>query len=169
MTDQSREKAWGFAIFCDDVRPEVGGKLSLMGLYQADMFFPASISLPIILPKFFAVINYYEIHHSIEEDMIFRITYGTEGAALAELPISRKEIQANQIAATAAPEDAEDQERIFNIRLPIPLIPFTLSKMGRLRVRAHYSDGKVLRLGSMAIRQIPDAEFQAMTGIVAAP
>lgn len=165
MTNQFRDKAWGFALFCDDVRAEVGGKLSIMGLYQTEMLFPESMRLPTFLPKLVVVIMYYEIRESIQEELTFKITYGDEGAVLTEVPVSRKDILSGQIQ-NALPESAEDTERVLNVRLPVTFSPFRLEKMGRLRVRAHYSDGKVLKLGSMAMRQIPTADFQAMMGIV---
>ena len=51
MTNQDRNKAWGFTLFGDDIRAEVGGKLSLMGMYQGDMFFPSNMALPFLIPK----------------------------------------------------------------------------------------------------------------------
>jgi hypothetical protein len=42
MMDQQRDKARGFALFCDDARVEVGGKLSLMGLIKRTCFFQAT-------------------------------------------------------------------------------------------------------------------------------
>lgn len=165
MTNQFRDKAWGFALFCDDVRAEVGGKLSFMGLYQTEMLFPDNLRLPTLLPKLVVVIMYYEIRDSIPEELTFKITYGDEGVILAEVPISRKDILSGQIQDTALPESAEDTERVLNVRLPVTFSPFRLEKMGRLRVRAHYSDGKVLRLGSMVMRQIPTGDFQTMMGI----
>ena len=36
------------AVFCDDIRQEMGGKVSLMGCYQGDLFVPF---LPVALPK----------------------------------------------------------------------------------------------------------------------
>lgn len=36
------------AVFCDDIRQEVGGKVSLMGCYQGDLFVPF---MPVALPK----------------------------------------------------------------------------------------------------------------------
>ena len=38
----------GTAIFCDDIRQEVGGKLSLMGVYHGEMIIgaPAPLALP---------------------------------------------------------------------------------------------------------------------------
>jgi hypothetical protein len=84
-----------------------------------------------------------------------------------EIPISRKDILDGQAQTTFTPDStSEDSERIFSVRMPIALSPFVVSKLGRLRVRAHYSDGKILKLGSIAIRQVPEAEFQSMLGIV---
>lgn len=139
--------------------------MSLMGLYQTDMLFPDSMTLPTLLPKLVVVIMYFEIRGSIEEDLTFKITYGDEGPALAEAPISRKEMLLGQVQDTATPESAEDTERILHIRMPVTFSPFRLEKMGRLRVRAHYSGGKILKLGSMALKQMPAPDFQAMMGI----
>jgi len=41
-------------IFCDDVRHELGGKLSYMGAYNGVLFVPA---FPVTLPKLCLVIN----------------------------------------------------------------------------------------------------------------
>ena len=39
---------YAHAIYCDDIRQELGSKLSLMGIYQGKMFVP---SFPIVLSK----------------------------------------------------------------------------------------------------------------------
>jgi hypothetical protein len=165
VSDQDRTKAWGFALFCDDIRVEIGGKVSLMGLYQAEMFFPNNIALPALLPKMVIVVNYYEAHGSLNEDVSFKVTYGDENNVIAEVPVSRRDIIAEQAQAASLAEVSADSERIYNIRLPVTLSPFRIEKMGRFRVRAHYSDGKILRLGSLILRQIPETEFQEMVGV----
>jgi hypothetical protein len=166
VSNQDRNKAWGFALFGDDVRLELGGKLSLMGMYQADMFFPSSMPLPITLPRVSIIIMYYEIHGAIGEDLSFKVTYGPEKTLLADIPVSRKDLLEGQaLAPKPLVEDAEDAERIFNIRMPINLSPLQINEMGRLRVRAHYSDGKILKLGSLGLKQVPESEFQDMLGI----
>lgn len=40
----------GIAIFCDDIREEVGGKTSYMGVYNGEMIIPTEA--PTVLPKF---------------------------------------------------------------------------------------------------------------------
>jgi hypothetical protein len=166
VTNQDRNKAWGFTLFGDDIRAELGGKLSLMGMYQADMFFPSNMQLPTILPKLVILIMYYEIHGALQEELSFKISYGTEDNVLIDIPISGKDVLAGQAQAQIAEETPEKElERIFNIRMPVAFSPFNIDKMGRLRVRAHYSDRKILKLGSLLLRQVPETEFQNMLGI----
>jgi hypothetical protein len=166
VTNQDRNKAWGFTLFGDDIRAEVGGKLSLMGMYQGDMFFPSNMALPFLIPKLAILIVYYEIHGAIQEDFLFKISYGTTENVIMELPAPKREVIREE--TPAAPRDdnpSEDSERIFNMRIPVALSPFNVDRVGRLRVRAHYSDGKILRLGSLWLRQASEAEFQAMLGL----
>jgi hypothetical protein len=165
VKDQDRNKAWGFSLFCDDARSEVGGKTSLMGLYQSDMFFPDNVPLPVMVPKFIIQIMYYEIIGSIEHDISFKVTLGSKDEAIAEIPILRKDIVAPLAAENLKNGLAEEEERIFHLRMPLVLSPFHISEMGRLRVRAHYGDGAILKLGSLALRQVSEAEFRGMLGI----
>lgn len=41
---------YGYSIFCDDIRNEIGGKLSFIGCYNSVMFIPSEF--PFTLPKF---------------------------------------------------------------------------------------------------------------------
>jgi hypothetical protein len=168
VKDQDRNKAWGFAIFADDVRVEVGGKMSLMGIYQADMFFPNSVRFPITVPKFSIVIMYYEIRGAIEDDIVFKVTFGPESTTLAEFPILRKDLPDPTAPIEPYDSDAapEDKERIFHSRIPVILSPFTIPSDGRLRVRAHYGDGSILKLGSIAVREVSLEDFNRMIGQV---
>jgi hypothetical protein len=165
VTDQDRNKAWGFALFADDVRAELGGKISLMGLYQADMVFPGNFPLPAIIPKLVIQIMYYEIVGSIEGDFSFKVTFGPDSQQVAEVPVSRADMAPAAMAVSNEPDSVEEKERIFHMRLPLILSPFPIQEMGRLRVRAHYADGAILKMGSIALRQIPEAEFQVLSGM----
>jgi hypothetical protein len=54
---------FGYALFCDDIRREIGNKTSLLGLYSAAAFFEAEF--PISIPKFCVVVNW--IQHRDDE------------------------------------------------------------------------------------------------------
>jgi hypothetical protein len=163
---QDRNKAWGFSLFGDDMRVEVGGKMSLMGLYQADMFFPDNAPYPVNIPRFCILIMYYEIIGAIEDDVTFKVTFGPENQVVAELPVLRKDLRdlTNAIQPNEADATPEDKERIFHSRIPIMLSPFAIPSKGRLRVRAHYSDGSVLKLGSISVREVSLEDFNRMLG-----
>ena len=51
----TRRPKFNFVIICDDIRTEVGNKISMMGVYQKDIFVP---KFPFILPKLCFVISY---------------------------------------------------------------------------------------------------------------
>lgn len=168
MTNQDRDKAWGFTLFGDDIRAELGGKLSLMGLYQSDMIFPGSINFPITISKFILLVMYYEVVGAVDGDINLRVTFGPKNESIIEMPVLRKDLD-NLATNVGNEESSEDSERIFHIRLPLVLSPFTIAGTGRLRVRAHYGNGTVLKLGSIAIKQLPDEEFKAITGFPVVP
>jgi hypothetical protein len=52
------EARFAHCLFCDDVRQEVGGKLSYMGIYGSDMIFPpgATPGIPILVQKLIVVV-----------------------------------------------------------------------------------------------------------------
>lgn len=165
MTDQDRNKAWGFSFFADDLRLELGNKSSLMGIYQADMLFPESMKVPFLISKLVIQIMYYEIVGAVDGDVTFRVTYGSNNQTLAEAPILRADIS----AAPVVPSNEEELERVVHFRIPIAISPFQITEAGRIRVRAHYSDDSILKLGSIAIRRITESEFSAVTGLPAIP
>jgi hypothetical protein len=59
-------------------------------------------------------------------------------------------------------DDEERADQIFHARIPIVLSPLVIAKEGRLKVRAHYSDGKILRLGSLKTRPLTSEEASAL-------
>lgn len=155
--EQDRRKAWGFSLFGDDLRSETGGKASLMGLYQSDMIFQG-LTFPIVVPKFVILIMYYELFDAVESDITFKVSYPEETNFIADMPIARKDIPVAKLASEA---ERESEERIFHARLPIVVSPFILERTGRIRVRAHYSDGAILKLGSIDIKVMTLEELKA--------
>lgn len=144
----------------------------MMGSYQADLFLPDNTSFPLLIPKFCILVMYYEIRDALTDDVMLKVTFGPENVSLIEFPLLRKDIVATLTAAPESiPEDVtpEDKERIYHSRFPIALSPFSIPSTGRLRVRAHYSNGSILKLGSLAVRRVPIEEFNKMIGVIPAP
>lgn len=99
-------------LFLDDIREEVSGKFSLIGLYGADMVL--GVSLPAALPKF-CIMN--------------RIS-GGEGQAVLKFSFKDPEgveilVNSNQVKVDMQPNS------IGNLNLV--LSPFTINKAGKYR------------------------------------
>jgi hypothetical protein len=72
LTDKAKN-SWGFSLFCDDIRAEVGGKMSIMGVYQADMIFPTNQDFPLAVAKFCILIKYYEVLGFFTDDIAISV------------------------------------------------------------------------------------------------
>jgi hypothetical protein len=142
--------SWGFSLFCDDIRAELGGKLSIMGLYQVDMVFPPSPDFPFAIPKFCILVKYYEVKNAFKDDITLRVFLPGDhkDAPSLAIPIQRAPLEAGAPSPYAL---EEDQEQLFNLTFPIVLSPFTLKQAGFLRVRA-ICGGITTNLGSLMIR-----------------
>jgi hypothetical protein len=161
--DADRRLCWGFSLFCDDLRAEVGGKVSVMGLYQSDFIF--SGSLPYISPKLVILIMYYELADAATQSLEFLVFLPESDPEnpIIKMPIDRSKMVV-VVAPPTAPALGENPERISHLRIPIVLSPFLVQKEGRIRVRAHYGNGSVLKLGSLHVRAATHEEALSLFG-----
>ncbi|MDD2774459.1 MAG: hypothetical protein PHU06_00740 [Gallionella sp.] len=74
------------AIFCDDIRQELHGKMSLMGIYNGSMYVPV---FPIVLPKICA---FFELRISsdfrADADAVLTVMKGAERINSITIPLS---------------------------------------------------------------------------------
>ena len=94
---------------CDDVRNEVGGKISMMGIYEKTLIVP---SVPFIFPK----LCFYSRFSGITENHQFNFSITNPSGNTLEI------IEDSQ----CRPEEGEDQG-IFNV----VATPFEVSEEGR--------------------------------------
>jgi hypothetical protein len=142
--------SWGFSLFCDDIRAEIGGKISVMGVYQADMIFPLDQEFPLTLPKFGILFKYYETMGAFTEDVAIRVFFpgDSKEAPSIILPFPRASIV---IPEPLYPLD-EDQQRVFNLSFPVLLAPLVIKQEGFIKVRVVCGD-RTTNLGSLMIRK----------------
>ncbi len=145
--------SWGFSLFCDDIRAEVGGKFSVMGVYQTDMIFQQEP--PFTLAKFAILVKYYELPDIFHEDITMKVYLpgDNKDSPTLAMPIPRQSLRMGE-----APYELEEgQERLFNLTLPIMFSPLLVSKEGFLKVRAVCGD-IITNLGSLMLRKIRQNE-----------
>jgi hypothetical protein len=137
---------YGTTIFCDDIRDELDGKKTYVGVYFGDMVLHGAF--PAVIPKFALAITYLEPLAdpvSMVNIKVFVPGDGDNGdvAVDVDLPPDRLE--------EVGPEDIDPNAQYRVHLMHFRISPFVISKRGYVKVRA-YVKGKEIRLGSIKIR-----------------
>jgi len=110
-------------IFCDDIREELGNKLSFMGVYSADMTVPV---VPIILNKLCIVVRAITENYDRFESLKVSVFQGDDNVEL---------ISTGQIVLPDANLDS-NKSPLQVIQLTFMLSPFQIDKETTISVQA---------------------------------
>jgi hypothetical protein len=142
------DAAYGLTFFCDDIRPEGGGKLSYMGVYRESIMVQSAFPVPIA--KFVVAINYTERVGRLSEDLLFRVTMpGDDPAKPAFEARVPKEVR-SQIPVNPNQDPDDEQVQVFNLHAV--MMNVVLKEKGLIQVRCICGD-TVTKLGSLRIDQ----------------
>ena len=133
------------AIFCDDIRQEVGNKVSLMGCYQGELFVPF---VPLTLAKVCVHVTIFTTVERPLKSLTVRLNQGLN--QLAVMDFSGDEL------ARAIPPAPKDSTRLA-ISVGMILAPFTITEPGELRVMVITEEGEMLG-PRLRIKVTPQAE-----------
>jgi hypothetical protein len=140
---------FGYSIFCDDIRNEVGGKLSFVGCYNAIMF--VSGKFPLTLPKFCI-----HVHILTTSDRPFRSILARCYVPELDQPVIEDEIHTpdpgDQVALVANLETPRREPRYIAASASLILAPLRIHGPGLIRARALVDGGpEEMKLGSLRI------------------
>lgn len=127
--------------FCDDVRYEIGNKMSLMGIYGPELYVMGTA--PTVLPKLVVVLEAITDFEDSFREIGLRIKM--RGAEHDMLSVT--------IPTPEMPPKAEDTSRVI-LRAAIPVSPFVVAEEGILEVYADIDDESV-RAGRLGIHLVP--------------
>jgi hypothetical protein len=154
---------YGYTIFCDDIRQEVEGKLTIVGAYGHQMIIYDN--LPFILPKFGLLVNYFERPSESEEsvDILVYLPGDVEPSV-----VQRVEMEALRKAAGDSPmvpekfRGPDSFDPLLPVRVVILMSPLHLTAEGPIRVRARRGT-ETYRMGTLLVtsKASMDAEFSA--------
>jgi hypothetical protein len=130
-------------IYCDDIREEVGGKSSYMGVYAGDLIISAA--LPVLLPKLCIILQYKENFGESNEPVNIKVFAPGLEEPIVDLNIPMDEGRRIPLA-TDVP--AEDQHLLATV--PLVIAPFPLNSEGRIKVRA-YRGSEIIKGGALRI------------------
>lgn len=120
------------AIFCDDIRQEMGNKVSFMGCYQGELFVPF---VPLVLPKLCVQVTISTTVERPLKSLTVRLDQGANQLTVIE--ISGDEL------ARAIPPATEDTTRLA-ASVGAMFSPFTITEPGELRVVVVTEEGEML-------------------------
>jgi hypothetical protein len=137
------------ALYCDDVRHEIGGKKSFIGTYHAELWVP---EFPALLPKL-AVAYWVQIPFDKQCDYVtIRVLLGDNVVFEENHPLT--------FTAEEDPFLQGEASKGFGIFMhmhgSVIFSPITIEHEAIMRVRAITSDGQELRAPSLRIRTAPE-------------
>ncbi|MEI2769643.1 MAG: hypothetical protein ABTR54_07555 [Candidatus Competibacter sp.] len=137
-------------LFCDDIRHEINGKLSYIGVYSGTLFVPV---FPVTLPKLCISVKIVTPANEPLRSLTLRVLKDDE--ILQEIVFDKEQL----VSASKVLVELSDEERRLRVQMPQFLLAFSplhLDKACTLRVRA-LADHEELRGVGLIIDQISTA------------
>ncbi|WP_156612448.1 DUF6941 family protein [Paramagnetospirillum marisnigri] len=125
-------------IFCDDIRLEEGNKFSLMGVLGSDLQLP---SIPIIVPKFCAVVYICTPASKPFNSVKVRAIYGKETVAEMELP-NLPDVQFLE---------PPGKDSLIMAAVHMVMCPFVVNSSDHIRIRVSLDGGREMKGGGLKI------------------
>jgi hypothetical protein len=129
-------------IFCDDVRQEIGGKLSLIGVYNGVMYVP---QFPATLSKLWVMATFSMPHDEPPKSLKIRVLKNTE--PLADLDATPDHLYALANARDPVVPMSDSIQRVITSSMHVCFSPLVLDSPCILRVVAITEKGEVPGLG----------------------
>lgn len=129
-------------IYCDDVRQEVGGKLSLIGVYNGVMYVQ---QFPVTLPKLWVVATFVASKDEPPKSLKFRVFKNNE--PLADLDATPEHLQQLANAREPVVPLPDGSRRVISTQTQICITPLLLDAPCILRVAAITENGETRGLG----------------------
>ena|SRR5690554_7783600 len=138
---------YAHVAYCDDIRPELNGKISLMGLYSDTMLLPR---FPITLPKLGIVVTGKTTSDNPFTGFAIQVVMGEQ--VLAELDVSEEEYKAGVRHSATDPSDHYVQAQFL-------ISPLRIEMPGKISVRFKTGDWEY-DCNSLKIEAAPEGALQ---------
>lgn len=143
----------GFVTFCDDIRQEVGGKITLVGCYIGEMTVHGQA--PATLAKLGLQAKLVLPAETAPRKIDVRVDFVPGDKTLFEATLDIPEGEHQKALDRVEPDGTGDEPQFVLVQHTI-LSPLEITGEGRIRVRA-VVDGETVKLGSLRIRFNPPA------------
>jgi len=141
----------GFVTFCDDIRQELGGKITLVGCYIGEM--TVHDQAPATLAKLGLQAKLVFPAEMAPRKIYVRVDFVPGDKTLFEATLDIPEGAHKKALDRVEPDGTGDESQFVLVQHTI-LSPLEIPEDGRIRVRA-VVDGETVKLGSLRIRFDP--------------
>ncbi|PUA17300.1 hypothetical protein C7W93_15340 [Glaciimonas sp. PCH181] len=142
------------AIYCDDIRLEIGGKQSYMGVYNTDLLAHA---FPLQMPKFCAQVML--TLPTLEAPKNLRVLLLYNDQTLSEITLDEATL-GSQLIPEPDPETLPEDQRL-GINFSFVFAPLLIETASRIKLRA-YIDGEEIKGNTLIIRSPTNEERIAL-------
>ncbi len=154
----SRPLASGYTIFCDDIRQEILGKITLVGVYSSELtIFSAT---PVLLPRLAMLVTYEEIMGSTNDPLELHIYFpgDPDGAPFCKSTFSQEMLDG--LRNVKSPEGSgQVDEYVARARLNLVFSPIEIKQEGNIRVRMLKGE-ELIKLGALRIYAKPPSDTE---------
>lgn len=146
------EAGSGYTIFCDDIRSESGGKITLVGIYRQTIFVHGEF--PFTLPKFGLSVAYFESYDDLPSEAALQIFLPGDAD---DSPSIISELKFAEGAKIAIPPPEGETTKLLGLHADLVLAPLVLKSEGTIRVRI-LKNQKPIKLGQLYVRKASPAK-----------
>jgi hypothetical protein len=136
--------AYGYTIFCDDIRHEIGNKTSYVGVYRSILY--GQDKLPFVIPKLGIVATYRQPADWERLPMSLSVFLPGDGDSAS----IQSSFPAENEPTWPRHPPSPDGERYLEYAAYLLLSPLVIQEFGHIRVRA-YRGEEMFRLGCLSI------------------
>jgi hypothetical protein len=146
----------GHATFCDDVRQEIGGKITIVGVYGGEL--TAYGEAPIALPQLHVVVAFRNAPK--DEPYNLKIVVTMNGTAGEDKVLSSSDIEIPAPEQDLIPPPIDEHSmRFMELSNIVRLSPLFITEPCTITVRAYLGDDEV-RLGALRVKLAASDEYK---------
>jgi hypothetical protein len=146
--------AYGHTIFCDDVRFEIDGKVTYVGVYNDFLFVPDAF--PVSVPKFCFGVFFIQKNEIYRRDIAVRIFLPGDSDDNASIEANVQSPLGGEIPRFE-PIKGEEPGGYTKVRSHFMFAPFVIPQAGLIKVRI-LRDGVLHRIGTLKVSEAPASD-----------
>jgi len=131
----------GYVIFCDDIRREYGGKVTLVGVYRSAMYIH-NTEPPFAIPKFAIAVRYRESSALPREETNFQIF----------LPGGKEDVPLLKGRLVITQQAHQTDSEYIEVGADIILAPLVIQKEGSIKVKVQRG-AEEMEIGTLQVKK----------------